>query len=133
MRLHWLGTIQRYHLLYVTTYHKYIAISQYPQTFLFFAILRNSKHNFHQKNDKKKKKGERKQKKIDEDPLYLWLDFKFWGHIGFVLEALLESFPQSILQMVAMVYFQNMSFAFFCVYAHTTKKTTKKKHKKQKN
>ena len=58
-------------------------------------------------------KGEHKRQNFDEDPLFVWLDFKFWGHVGFVLEALLESFPQSILQMVAMVYFQNISFASF--------------------
>ena len=58
--------------------------------------------------------GERKNKYENTDSLYRWIDFKFWGHIGFVLEALLESFPQSILQMVAMAYFQQMSL--FTIY-----------------
>ena len=57
-----------------------------------------------------------------EDWLSRWLDFKFGGHIGFALEALVESFPQSILQMVAMVYFQELSYfvPFFFVFLFFT-------------
>eukprot|EP01083_Nonionella_stella_P193652 714971_1 len=37
--------------------------------------------------------------------VYLWRK-KLSRHFGFIIEALVEAFPQAILQMVAIVYFQ---------------------------
>ena len=40
-------------------------------------------------------------------PIVVWVEKKFQKHIGFVLEALVEALPQSIIQLIAIVYYQD--------------------------
>ena len=35
-----------------------------------------------------------------------WIEKKFRKHLGFIMEAVIEAIPQSIIQMIAIVYFQ---------------------------
>eukprot|EP01084_Bolivina_argentea_P275227 469314_1 len=42
---------------------------------------------------------------LDASPQQQWLDEKLYKHLGFLLEALIEAFPQSILQLTAIVYY----------------------------
>ena len=42
----------------------------------------------------------------DKDELQFWIEQKFRSHGGFVIEAVIEAFPQSILQMIALVMFE---------------------------
>eukprot|EP01084_Bolivina_argentea_P244593 409717_1 len=36
-----------------------------------------------------------------------WAESKLMKHIGFIIEALIEAFPQSILQLIAIVYYND--------------------------
>eukprot|EP01084_Bolivina_argentea_P172757 299223_1 len=36
-----------------------------------------------------------------------WVEAKLMKHIGFIIEALIEAFPQSILQLIAIVYYND--------------------------
>ena len=47
-----------------------------------------------------------KQCPKNKDPLQFWLEQKFMSHGGFMIEAAIEAFPQSILQMIGIVMFQ---------------------------
>ena len=44
----------------------------------------------------------------DKDELQFWIEQKFISHGGFVIEAVIEAFPQSILQMISLVMFYNV-------------------------
>eukprot|EP01084_Bolivina_argentea_P162420 282669_1 len=41
----------------------------------------------------------------NEPQITRWIKEKFEKHMGFILEAVIEAFPQSILQMIAIVYY----------------------------
>ena len=41
----------------------------------------------------------------DSSQLELWIREKIFKHLGFIMEAAIEAFPGSILQMIAIVYF----------------------------
>jgi len=41
----------------------------------------------------------------DDDPLMKWIRKKFSSHCGFIVEACIEAFPQSILQMISIVVY----------------------------
>ncbi|ETO19913.1 hypothetical protein RFI_17307, partial [Reticulomyxa filosa] len=41
-----------------------------------------------------------------KDPLQHWLEEKFKSHAGLLVESVIEAFPQSILQMIAVVMYQ---------------------------
>merc|ERR1719499_133744 len=41
----------------------------------------------------------------DEDPLMVWIKKKLSSHGGFIMEACIEAFPQSILQMISIVVY----------------------------
>ena len=43
---------------------------------------------------------------LTKSPLRKWMDKKLRSHLGFILEATIEAFPQSILQMCAIVYYE---------------------------
>jgi len=43
--------------------------------------------------------------KPDDDPLMIWIKQKFASHGGFIMEACVEAFPQSILQMISIVVY----------------------------
>ena len=43
----------------------------------------------------------------DKAPILVWLEKKLAKHIGFILESMFEALPQSIIQLVAIVYFQD--------------------------
>ena len=45
---------------------------------------------------------------IDENsaPIIVWIEKKARKHVGFILESIIEALPQSIIQLIAIVYFQ---------------------------
>eukprot|EP01083_Nonionella_stella_P272206 922880_1 len=42
-----------------------------------------------------------------QNPLRQWVQDKLMKHLGFIIEALIEAFPQSILQLIAIVYYND--------------------------
>ena len=42
----------------------------------------------------------------DSPPILVWIEKKMQKHMGFILEATIEALPQSIIQTIAIVYFQ---------------------------
>ena len=44
---------------------------------------------------------------IHEPPIVVWIENKWRKHMGFIMEALIEALPQSIIQLVAIVYYQD--------------------------
>ena len=46
----------------------------------------------------------------DADPLSAYIRSKFVSHIGFIVEAVVEAVPQSILQMVGIILFKDFTF-----------------------
>ena len=51
----------------------------------------------------------KKNQNKEEDPLWLLLKNKLRKHVGFVIEATIEAFPQSMLQMIAMIFYEEVS------------------------
>ncbi len=47
----------------------------------------------------------------NDTPLKLWMKKKIARHFIFLQEAIFEAFPQSILQLIALVYYQDSSFS----------------------
>eukprot|EP01084_Bolivina_argentea_P075538 136934_1 len=45
----------------------------------------------------------------DESEARQWMEAKLSKHIGFLMEAIMEAFPQSILQMIAIMYYNEFS------------------------
>lgn len=43
----------------------------------------------------------------DKSPFQQWMQMKLYKHIGFIIESLFEAFPQSILQLIAILYFND--------------------------
>eukprot|EP01084_Bolivina_argentea_P266552 452125_1 len=41
----------------------------------------------------------------DKSELKQWMQMKLYKHIGFIIESLFEAFPQSILQLIAIIYY----------------------------
>ena len=48
----------------------------------------------------------------DCSELKMWMKKKFAKHFIFIQEAVIEAFPQSILQLIALVYYQETEFSF---------------------
>ena len=48
------------------------------------------------------------------DDLFVWIQITFLKHGGFVTEAFLEALPQSILQMIAILYYQEATTLSIC-------------------
>ena len=46
----------------------------------------------------------------DEFDTIVWIERKRVRHFGFILEAAMESLPQSIIQLIAIVYYQDTEF-----------------------
>ena len=44
---------------------------------------------------------------IDQPKILLWIKKKARKHMGFILEAMVEAIPQSIIQLIAIVYYQD--------------------------
>ena len=47
---------------------------------------------------------------INKSPMQKWMERKVRSHLGFILEATIEAFPQSILQMIAIVVFEEYGY-----------------------
>eukprot|EP01083_Nonionella_stella_P041697 112955_1 len=45
--------------------------------------------------------------------LHQWFETKISKHIGWILESVLESIPQTVLQMIAIVYYNEINIIFF--------------------
>ena len=46
----------------------------------------------------------------DDSDLIKWIKTKLDKHLGFILEAAIEAFPQSLLQIIAIVYYQEANY-----------------------
>ena len=49
------------------------------------------------------------QHRIDQSRSRQWMETKISRHIGFVMEAIMEAFPQCILQMIAIMYYNELN------------------------
>ena len=54
------------------------------------------------KSDEEKKAAHNAKKDVKSE----WIDYKFRNHAGFLVESMIESFPMSIIQMIAIVDLQ---------------------------
>ena len=43
----------------------------------------------------------------NQPPIIVWIEKKMRKHMGFIMEALIEALPQSIIQLIAIVYYQD--------------------------
>ena len=43
----------------------------------------------------------------NQAPILVWVETKLVKHLGFVMEAIIEALPQSIIQLIAIVYYQD--------------------------
>ena len=59
-------------------------------------------------------------------PLEQWFQEKLRKHIGFILESILEAFPNAILQMIAIVYYEKANIvAIISILLSMTSVSTK--------
>jgi hypothetical protein len=68
--------------------------------------------NLHTKNNTRDEEDLRAFEEAGGDLLYEYIQRKFYSHAGFLIEALAEAIPQSILQTIAVLYFGEPSILF---------------------
>lgn len=58
-------------------------------------------------NDEDDDENELEGSKVE---MLIWVETKLRKHLGFILEAALEALPQSIIQLIAIIYYQDRSY-----------------------
>eukprot|EP01084_Bolivina_argentea_P124236 220152_1 len=77
--------------------------------------------------DCRAKKQRHNNKKTDIITLSEWAEEKLMKHIGFIIEAMIEAFPQSVLQLIAIVYYNDYDnyIALFSIFLSILSVSTK--------